>query len=214
MKKSIFFLLLAALLCTWQPTAAQKSTQARLVLDTTAKTLRTQGDYKVEFTLTTSTNGVEQGRTKGTMLIKGKQFRLTTPQMITWFDGTTQWTYLKDNEEVNVSHPTKEELNTMNPYAFIDLYKSGYNYSLRSGTLHGKQVKTITLTAESAEEKLQEILLDIDPATHFPLSINLRESKDWVRISVQKMEDKQRLSDKLFRFNPKDYPQAEVIDLR
>lgn len=35
------------------------------------------------------------------------KFVLQVPDMITWFDGTTQWTYLKSSEEVNISIPEK-----------------------------------------------------------------------------------------------------------
>ena len=44
----------------------------------------------------------------GTVDIKGDKFVLKTPDMITWFDGTTQWSFVERNEEVNVSTPTGE----------------------------------------------------------------------------------------------------------
>ena len=37
--------------------------------------------------------------------MKGDKFTLVTPDALTWFNGTTQWTYVERNEEVNVTNP-------------------------------------------------------------------------------------------------------------
>ena len=47
-------------------------------------------------------------------------------QASVWFDGKTQWTYVKGNDEVNVSNPTESELASINPYHFIYMYQNGY----------------------------------------------------------------------------------------
>ncbi len=64
----------------------------------------------------------KMGTTTGTIAVKGKKFQASTPQAITWFDGKTQWTYLKSNDEVNVSTPTPQQLQAINPYTFIYIY--------------------------------------------------------------------------------------------
>ena len=38
--------------------------------------------------------------------------------MITWYNGETQWSCMKANDEVNVV-PTPEEQQSMNPYTFV-----------------------------------------------------------------------------------------------
>ena len=55
------------------------------------------------------------GTQEGTLLLKGNKFHLNTGDVETWFDGKTQWSYLRQNEEVNVSTPTPEELQSINP---------------------------------------------------------------------------------------------------
>ena len=69
---------------------------------------------------------------------------MTTPDMITWYNGETQWSYMKANDEVNVSVPTPEEQQSMNPYTFVNLYKEGYHYQLKETTLRGKSCYEIT----------------------------------------------------------------------
>lgn len=61
-----------------------------------------------------------------------------------WFDGKTQWTYVRQNDEVNVNTPSAADLQAINPYNFIYMYKQGYAATMtKSGnsyivTLKGK----------------------------------------------------------------------------
>ncbi len=150
----------------------------------------------------------------GTMLIKGKKFQLSTPDLITWFDGKTQWSYLKTNEEVNVSTPTDEELQSINPYAFISLYKSGYHYSMKEVTVRGKAAYEITLKAENKQQAIQTLLLDVEKSNHMPLCVRIYDGQNWVRIAITSFANRQKFSDDTFRFNKQAYPQAEIIDMR
>lgn len=211
MKKTLFLLL--ALLGTIG-VQARKDPSARRILDTTAEMLQKQGGFKITFSITTFQKDVEQGRTSGTMLIDGKRFRVTTPDLITWFDGTTQWSYLKANEEVNVSTPTEEELQSIYPYAFISIYKRGYHYTMKEVTLRGKAAYEITLMASKEEQQPRLLLLDVDKSTHLPLCVRLFDGQNWLRIAITECAKGQTFKDKEFCFNAKDYPQAEIIDMR
>lgn len=193
---------------------AQKDPQARKILDATASVLQKQGGFQIKFTATTFQKGQEQGRLSGTMQIKGKKFRLSTPDMTTWFDGKTQWSYLKANEEVNVSNPTDEELQTLNPYAFIALYKKGYDYTMKPTTTYGKAAYEIKLKAENKAQQLQTLLLDVEQATQMPLCVRIYDGQHWVRIAIDSFTARQKFNDEVFRFNAKDYPKAEIIDMR
>ena len=42
---------------------------------------------------------------EATIEMKGDKFTLVTPDALTWFNGTTQWTYVERNDEVNVTNP-------------------------------------------------------------------------------------------------------------
>ena len=135
---------------------------------------------------------------------------------IYWYDGKTMWTYIKDNHEVNVSTPTITEQQTMNPYLFLNLYKKGYVCECKGTTnIRGKECYSMRLAATSSAQKIQEMLLEIDKTTYHPLSIRMRTGKNkWTRIRIMDYKTKQKFKSEIFKFNPQEYPDAEVIDLR
>ena len=97
---------------------AQKDEHARRILDRTAAILEAKGGVEITFLL--RTDGV-QGSTQGSIALKGNKFHLETPSTITWFDGTTQWSYLVDNQ-LNVSE-IAYSLGFQYPQHFIRLFK-------------------------------------------------------------------------------------------
>lgn len=64
---------------------------------------------------------------EGSIDMLSDKFVLQVPDMITWFDGTTQWTYLKSSEEVNISIPEKDELLQTNPCLLLQSYKKAFD---------------------------------------------------------------------------------------
>ena len=141
----------------------------------------------------------------GTIAIKGRKFHATTPQATVWFDGKTQWTYLKKNEEVNVANPSEAELAAINPYSFIYMYKKGYSYTM---TKKGNNYE-IHLTATDKKRGIQEMYLVVNKKTSVPSQIRMRQKKGWTTISISNFKQA-KLSDGIFHFNSKDFPNAEV----
>jgi outer membrane lipoprotein-sorting protein len=190
-------------LFTFSPLNASAQT-AKSVLDKAAATVTMKDGVKADFKMTGS-----MGSTSGTIIIKGKKFHATTPQASVWFDGKTQWTYMKDNDEVNIVNPTEEQLQTINPYNFLNLYKKGYNATLNSnGNNH-----VVHLIASTASNKIKELIITIDKKTNHPTQVKLLQGKKWTIFDISNLK-KQSANDSMFRFNAKDFPHAEVIDLR
>ncbi len=195
---------------------AQTKAEARKVLDTTAAELSEKGGVKANFIADQVVNGEVTGSISGSMCIEKNKFQLTTPDMTVWYDGQTQWSYIKASEEVNISSPTPEEQQTMNPYAFVELYKKGYKYKMKETTLRGKACYEVRLTAESRKQPLETLIINIDKRTYEPMCIRMhrRGNKEWTRIAIHQFQNGQAFSSSDFEFNANDFPQAEVIDLR
>ena len=188
---------------TFLPLNIQAQT-ATNVLDKAAATITMKEGVKADFKMTGS-----MGSTSGTIVVKGKKFHATTPQASVWFDGKTQWTYMKDNDEVNISNPNESQLQAINPYNFINLYKKGYKATLNSdGNSH-----VVHLTASSADRKIKELFITVDKKTYQPTQVKLLQGKKWTIFDITNLK-KRATPDAEFRFNAKDFPHAEIIDLR
>lgn len=213
--KHILLVLAGFILCLL-PVNAQKEPQAKEILDKTANAFNKSGGIEASFTLTPYQQGTPQQSMKGEIQLKGNKFHMITPEIITWFNGKTQWSYLVYNEEVNISNPTKEELESINPYSFISLYKQGYNYTVgTTRTYSGKAVYEINLIAETPKQQLAAITLYISQNDYFPVYIKAKENgKDYNVVTLDSYKTNSKLNDAIFSFNPKQYPKVEVIDLR
>ena len=197
--KKICFLITAVLL-----SATTFAQTAKSVLNKAAATVTMKEGVKADFKMTGS-----MVNTSGSIIIKGKMFHATTPQASIWFDGKTQWTYMKDNDEVNISNPTEVQLQAINPYNFINLYKKGYDATLNSsGSNH-----VVHLTASSADRKIKELFITVDKKSYQPKQVKMLQGKKWTIFDITNLK-KQAASDAQFRFNAKDFPHAEIIDLR
>ncbi len=173
------------------------------VLDRTANLVSNKSGVSAAFTIKNNSMTAS-----GTIAIKGRKFHATTPQASIWFDGKTQWTYLKKNDEVNVLNPTESEIAAINPYNFISLYKKGYRATMT------RKGNTFEIHLKAEEKKsISEVYIIVDQRTYVPSQIRVKQQKGWNTIDIRHF-NKANLSDNIFRFNSKDFPSAEVIDLR
>lgn len=215
MRKYIFSVLIALL--SLPVIAQQQQSQAKAVLDRTADAFRKAGGVKADFVVKAVTNGLAEGAENGTIQLKGDKFVLKTSDVVTWFDGKTQWSYVAKNDEVNVSSPTQEELQQINPYTFLYMYQKGFSYKLgTTKTFRGKAVWEVILTAKDKKQELERITLFVTKDTYEPLYILLQQRGQQTRneITVTSYQTRQNYADSVFAFDRKQYPGAEIIDLR
>ena len=198
--KRIISIITLALVC-----AVSYAQTARQVLDKAAETVSNKQGVTAKFSI----SGANIGNTSGTISVKGNKFHASTPLATIWVDGKTQWTYMKNNDEVNVSNPTEAQLQAINPYNFINLYRNGFSYTM---TTKGANYE-VHLTATNKKRSVQEMYITVNKSTYVPTNVKMRQSSGWTTIKISNFKAT-KLSDSMFRFNSKDYPHAEVIDLR
>ena len=215
MRKYIFSVLIALL--SLPVIAQQQQSQAKVVLEKTAEAFKKAGGVRADFTLKAVNDGHLEGRENGIIQLKGEKFMLKTSETTTWFDGKTQWSYMVRNDEVNVSNPTQEELQQINPYTFLYMYQKGFSY--KRGTVkvyQGKAVWEVILTANDKKQELESITLYVTKSTYEPVYIQLQQRGQKTRneITVTAYQIGLDYADHVFTFDRKAYPTAEVIDLR
>ena len=192
-KLSIITMLMFITLCT----VAQNATQARRVLDKTAALITNKRGASANF----SVSGTNISGVAGTVTVKGNKFYARTGEYTVWFNGKTRWNYLKKTNEVNVSNPTDAQLVRMSPYSYITMYRNGYTLGLANlGSTYNVQLK-----AQNPKRTVQKI--------YKPSHIKILENGRWTNIKISNFRVK-RVPNSVFNFNAKDFPSAEVVDLR
>ena len=203
MKKIISSIVLLLAICLGT-NAGNTSTQARKILDKAVAKINIKNGATANFTV----SGGKISSQSGTLAVKGNKFHASTAGSVIWFNGKTQWTYIKKNNEVNVSTPSSAKQASMNPYTFINLYKKGYNIS----TVKSASGNEVHLVAQNKNAGIKEMYILVD-ANYNIKHVKMKQSSGWVTINISNMRSKS-LADDTFTFKAKDYPKAEVIDLR
>lgn len=183
--------------------AAQTTTDAKALLDKTAAVVGNKGGASASFDMSGG-----DGQMTGSIIIKGDKFYAKTQKVAVWFNGKTQWAYYAASEEVNVSEPTGAQQQLLNPYHFISLYKSGYSMTAtKSGNTYEAH-----LTAQKSDSRIKEAYINVD-GSYRPTQIKIRTNKGWTTIKISNFKTGD-YADSTFSFDGKNYPNAEVIDLR
>ena len=149
---------------------------------------------------------------EGTLVTQGNMFTISSPQMKSWYDGKTQWTYSSQIGEVNIITPTAEEVRQINPIAIISSFTNDYTVTaLKSpaGT------SSVLLTAKNRKADIRSADITIDNKSLYPTRILLTMSNNQtVTIDIKDIKAGDVIPADNFRFNKSRYPGVQVVDLR
>ena len=71
----------------------------------------------------------------------------------------------------------------------------------------------VHLKATDKKRKIQEMYIIVDQNSYRPTHVKMLQNGKWSVLLISGLKTT-NLSDGLFQFNQKDFPQAEIIDLR
>ena len=213
--KSILFILSILLFPVYA--VSQNPGDAKTLLDKTHAAYRASEGIRLSFTTSSlDQKGAPSDTQPGEAYIKGDKFKLEMEAMDAWFDGKTQWVYIKEVNEVNISQPTDQEVASISPMALLSMYKSGY--TLRepvSDTVNGKNAYRIEMVPDSTPRDFQSIVVSIDKTSHQLLRVVLTfNNGQKTRIDITKYNANYKFLDNEFTFDSNAYPGVEIVDLR
>lgn len=204
--KKLFFLLLM-LPCV----LVAQDQKAKSILDQLSKKTKSYTSIEAKFTNTFYSTVTDiNEKQSGTLFLKDDSYRLEMEAQTIICDGETNWIYLEDEEEVNITEIDDEE-NELNPSKIFTIYENGYKYKF-------------------VKEDNKNYQIDLFPNESGPfLKVELFIDKTKMQISSFTMIDKQgsqykydidsfitnkEMSNDFFVFKTADYPNVDVIDLR
>lgn len=181
--------------------------QATSLLQKVADTFRKAPSITAAYTMS-----MPKGKTSGKIAFAGERFNITSPQLLTWYDGTTQWTLNRQTNEVNISNPTPNELQQLNPFVVINAFRQGYAPSIASSTA---QSIRLILKARDKATPIASADITIVKATNLPSAITLKMTDGTTTtITLTDVKIGKKLNINAFRFNKANYPGVELVDLR
>jgi len=178
------------------------------LLQRCAAKIKSAPSLSVTYTVSSDVNTAE-----GLLVLQGEMFTISTPVMVSWYDGKSQWTYSDQIGEVNVISPTAEEVQQINPFAIVKSFSSSYSSEQVKSSSAG--VTTLRLTANNRKSDISSADVTINDKTLYPTRIVLTMSnRQKVTINIKNVKAGGKLPVSNFRFDAKRYPNVQVIDLR
>jgi hypothetical protein len=152
---------------------------------------------------------------EGTLIIKGDKFTLSTPDVRSWFNGKTLWTYVSGTQEVNVSNPTGSDLRSINPLLILKNYKKDFNVSCTGeSTSHNSKISNDITMIPKQKDDIERLELQIEKTSSLPAKIVMIMKHDIRNTITIKGLKPLNMTDDSFIFPEKKFPDAEIIDLR
>jgi len=217
MKNSVLFIVTTIIFLLPPPAFAQKDAKAKEWLDKSSAAFSKAGAMSLNFTLNIRDVPNKWSESfDGILDLKGTKFHLNTPDNEIWFDGKTQWLLQKGFDKVQISEPSEQEAQVLNPALILNIYKKGCNYKyLGEKTEKGRKVQEVELFPQAKDSEMTSIVIQIGVADNLPAKIHIfYKNKMENVIHINKYQKNAAFPDSYFAFNPKNYPDVEIIDLR
>lgn len=216
MKKLIGIFSITLLFISLNATA-QNDPKAKTILDAVTKKMNSLKSLKANFSLNlASSNGKTKQSKSGTFYMKGSKYRISIQGQEIICDNKTIWTYLKDNNEVQINNYNPNE-QTISPTKMItNFYDKEYKYKyVGAKKVGGKNCDVILLTPINTNKQFSKVELVIDKASSTISGGNITEKNgNNYSYTISNFVSNAPVEDKLFFFDPKAYKGIEVVDLR
>ncbi len=197
---------------------AQTDPKAKAILAEVSKKYRSYDVVKSDFTFTLDNKQAKVKETQqGTLYVKAKankyKVAMTNQELIS--DGKVQWTYLKQDKEVQLSNvdPSSEALN---PAKIFTIYEKGFKYVYTGEQKVGKKTyQMIDLSPTDIKKSVFKVRLSVDKAAKQIANIVVFEKNgNTYTYNVKTFSPNVKVPESTFAFDAKKYPGVEVVDLR
>lgn len=147
----------------------------------------------------------------GVMRLDNDRYSLIMENMKVWCDGKTQWSYMKDIDEVYITAADSEEAQNLSPLYIMEKYRENYTLAL----VDKGALAVVVLTAKDSEEEVDRVELSIDRKTARLQSLFIHMSAQGkVEVFLNDYVAKCSFAAKEYECPVEEFPTAEIIDMR
>lgn len=173
-----------------------------------------QADFSIELEVPEKPKQVN----KGSLIQSGKKYRITLPDLTSFSDAKTVWTYLKKSKEIQITnYGEKENTPFISPQELISIYeKKDLLYGISGETnIEGTKCTEVEFKPTSSRTDYFKIRLTIDTKNSQVRSAKVFY-KDGTRytLTINKVQTNQVIPDSKFIYNSKEWVGIPIEDLR
>jgi outer membrane lipoprotein carrier protein len=200
-------------------TYAQQDSEAKKILDLVAAKTNSYPSIRAGFSYHYRNAQSKEDQThEGTISLKGNMYKLEFLNSVVYCDGKTQWSYMPEVKEVNISNAeqNKKDFFLSDPLELFKVFDKDYKYRyIGDVTERGKEAFQLELYPFDLKRPYHRIRISIDKSTYHVMRAEVSgKNGDSYEITITSFQTNQKLDESYFRFDPKIHADVEVIDLR
>ena len=212
MKKLILILFV---LTAWSGLKAQKDKDAGALLKAVINKISEYKNFEADLSYTMVNKEMDINEEKnGKIYVEGDKYRIEMPGQIIISDGKTLWTYLEDSQEVMISNMEDND-QSISPTKILTSYNKDYKAKFGSDPKYKKgSLKLIYLKSDKNPnfEKMS-VVVDADKLELKSFSVYDKNGNVFT-YNILNLKPNVDLPEDTFTFDPKKYPDVEVVDMR
>lgn len=197
--------------------ASQTDPEARTLLNKMSEKIEDWKVISIGFTLDYYAPDGHKMNWTGNMIQEDERYRLDLGDQLIVSDGSYQWLYLKDRNEVQIND-LGESGSQLSPAYFLRFHESDdYVYAITANKTDEKGRQLVRIDFKPLDDFLEfaKIGLDFDTSTGFPVRVIalLKNGGRYIfdEISIGKRSD---INPNTFMFDASKYPGIYIEDLR
>jgi len=154
---------------------------------------------------------------EGIIWMKGFKYKMEVNEFIVYYNGEKLYSQNTDAEEVYVSEPDPDQPGYLQavPIKIIKSYEQDFKYTLIGNKpFHGKERVEIQLYPKDVSGPYSMLKMFVNPHSQKleAFQLNHKEGIQYTMFLTD-IKGKQSFEESLFQFDPKAYPETEIIEL-
>lgn len=208
MKKIKYILLLFAAMFQL-PLSAQ---DADVILDKVVAGIKADAPVRMDYSYSVYDDDGEMLQSdKGVIYIDDNRYALLMQDMKVWCNGATQWSYMREIDEIYVTDASSDEAQNLSPLYVIESYRDGYDVSLAE---KGKDW-SVKLQAKDDEADVKSVELFISKDNNRLVAMLIHMSgQGYLGVMLDGYTPSCGVDNGIFECPLDEYPAVEVIDMR
>lgn len=193
--------------------------EAKIILDKITEELKSNDRVNLNFDLTIQFPGAEADKKEGRLQQNGSKFKVEVGPQIILSNGTDLYMINMETKSAQLSSASsmEESQGMMNPKEMLTLYDSGDYYYAITGEddYNGVRVLNIEFKPKDRYAEFSKMRMTVNKKTNKPVSLKLfnKDGSQFI-LDLKSINYASSMTNNLFEFSEKDYPDIKVEDLR